>query len=48
MLTDPGQLNSILEKLAAGWENRNLQLVLQVKEIGNTPGQPSVVATHVW
>jgi len=48
LLSDAGQLNAILEKLPAGWENRNLQLVLQVKVIGNTPGQPSIVATHVW
>jgi hypothetical protein len=48
VLTDAGQLNAILEKLPAGWENRNLQLVLQVKVIGNTPGQPFIVATHVW
>jgi len=48
VLTDPARLNAILEKLPSGWENRNLQLVLQVKVIGNTPGQSFVVASHVW
>ena len=48
LLTDPGRLNGILDTLPAGWEARNLQVVFQVKVIGNTPGQPSVVATYVW
>ena len=48
VLSDPAQLNAVLEKLPPNWESRNLQVVLQVKVIGNTPGQPAVVATHVW
>lgn len=48
LLIDPRHLGTILGKLAPGWENRNLQVVLQVNVIGNTPAQPTVVASHVW
>ncbi|HEY3840767.1 MAG TPA: hypothetical protein VGL72_29545 [Bryobacteraceae bacterium] len=48
LLVDAGQLGNILGKLPAGWETKNLQIVLHVKVIGNTPAQPDVVAWHVW
>ncbi len=48
LLIDPERLGGILGKLAPGWEHRNLQVVLQVKVIGNTPAQPELVASHVW
>ena len=35
-------------KLPAGWENRNMQLVLHARVIGNAPTQPELVAFHVW
>ena len=48
LLTDRNQLESILAKLPAGWDDKNLQVVLHVKVIGNTPDQPELVAWHVW
>jgi hypothetical protein len=48
LLADPEQLGAILRKIPAGWETRNLQIVLHAKVIGNTPAQPEVVAVHVW
>jgi hypothetical protein len=48
LITDPVQLSAVLGKLPRGWENRNLQIVLHARVIGNTPGQPEVVAWHVW
>jgi hypothetical protein len=48
LLADPDQLGAILRQLPKGWENRNLQLVLHARVIGNTPAQPEIVATHVW
>ena len=48
LLTDPARLGVILDKLPAGWESKNLQIVLHVKVIGNTPAQPELVAWHVW
>lgn len=48
LLADADQLGGILRKLPSGWENRNLQLVLRVKVMGNTPAQPELLASHVW
>jgi hypothetical protein len=48
LLTDPLQLSAVLAKLPRGWEEKNLQIVLHTKVIGNTPGQPEVVVWHVW
>jgi hypothetical protein len=48
LLADPDQLGVILRKIPAGWETKNLQIVLHARVIGNTPAQPEVVAWHVW
>jgi hypothetical protein len=48
LLADPEQLGVILRKLAPGWENKNLQVVLHARVIGNTPALPDVVASYVW
>jgi hypothetical protein len=47
-IADPERLGAILRKLPAGWESKNVQLVLHVRVIGNTPAQPEVLASHVW
>jgi hypothetical protein len=48
LLTDPIELGAILNQLPPGWEERNLQIVLHMKVLGNTPAQPEVVASQVW
>jgi hypothetical protein len=48
LLADPEQLGVILRNLPVGWENRNLQLVLHARVIGNTPALPERVASAVW
>jgi hypothetical protein len=48
LLADPAELGTILNKLPKGWEEKNLELVLHNRVIGNTPAQPEVVASHVW
>jgi hypothetical protein len=48
ILADPSALGPILNQLPAGWEEKNLQLILHMRVIGNTPAQPEVVAWHVW
>lgn len=48
VLADPAALGTILNQMPAGWEDKNLQVVLHMKVIGNTPAQPEVVAWHVW
>ena len=48
LVTDPDQLALVTRGLPAGWENKNLQVVLHVRVIGNTPAQPDVAASYVW
>lgn len=48
LIADPVQLGNVLNHLPRGWEDKNIQVVLHSKVIGNTPGQPEVVAWHVW
>jgi hypothetical protein len=48
LVTDPDQLAVVLRALPAGWETKNLQVVLRVRVIGNTPAQPEVAASYVW
>lgn len=48
VLADPEQLDAILSKLPAGWESRNLQLVLHARVIGNAPAQPDLADSQVW
>jgi hypothetical protein len=48
LLADPEQLGAILRKLPAGWESKNLQLVLHARVIRNIPALPDVVASYVW
>jgi hypothetical protein len=48
ILADPVALGTILNKLPPGWESKNLQVILHMRVIGNTPAQPELVASHVW
>jgi hypothetical protein len=48
LLTDTERLTPILRGLPAGWESKNVQLVLHTKVIGNSPAKPELVAWHVW
>lgn len=32
----------------AGWEQRNLQVLLETRIVGDTPSPPTIVAAHVW
>jgi hypothetical protein len=48
VVTDPSQLALVVRDLPAGWENKNLQVVLHVRVIGDTPAQPEVAARYLW
>jgi hypothetical protein len=48
ILSDPVALGTILNQLPRGWEEKNVQVILHMKVIGNTPAQPDLVAAHVW
>jgi hypothetical protein len=47
-LTNPASLNELVSRAPAGWQKKNMQAVLAIKVIDNTPGPPSVVASHFW
>lgn len=48
LLSEPAEFSAILSKLPPGWENKNMELMLHARVIGNTPAQPELVASHVW
>ncbi|MBC8001865.1 MAG: hypothetical protein H7X97_04675, partial [Opitutaceae bacterium] len=48
LVTDPAALTETLRKLPHDWKQRNLQIVLTTRIVGNSAGPPVVLATHVW
>jgi hypothetical protein len=47
-LTDQGYMDGFVNGAPAGWEDRNLQVVLATSVIKGNSGPPRVVATHFW
>jgi hypothetical protein len=47
-LTTPASLNEALEGAAAGWERKNVQMVIEIKVIGHGATPPRVLAMHIW
>jgi hypothetical protein len=41
-------MNEILRSVGKDWSNRNLELVLHAKVIGNSPAAPELVSSYVW
>ena len=48
LVSDTGRLQQALDTLPAGWEKKNLQLVLRVRVISGAPGSSVIVASHLW
>jgi hypothetical protein len=48
ILTTPAVLNGILARLPAGWQNRNVQVLLHSEVVGDSPARPVVVSSSVW
>jgi hypothetical protein len=48
LVTDPDLLRNALRDRPPGWESKNLQIVLHMKVIANSPATPEVVATYYW
>jgi len=48
LVANPNLLEDALRSAVAGWQQRNLQIVLHIKIISGNPSAPSVVATQVW
>lgn len=41
-------MNDALSPLAAGWERRNVQIVIKTTVAAMMPGPPEIMATHSW
>jgi hypothetical protein len=48
LVTNTDLLQNALRDRPPGWENKNLQIVLHMKVIANSPATPEVVATYYW
>jgi hypothetical protein len=47
-LTDPARIAEAVAQAPAGWERRNLQVLLRAAVYQGTPAPPKIVATHFW
>ncbi len=47
-LTSASAMEEAFRNAPAGWERKNLQLVLRAEVLGKAPGPARVVALHVW
>ncbi|HUV96842.1 MAG TPA: hypothetical protein VMV98_05165 [Acidobacteriaceae bacterium] len=47
-LTTPAYLREFLESAPRGWEDRNLEIILETEMINGTSGPPHVITTHMW
>jgi hypothetical protein len=48
LIANPDLLAGALREAPAGWQHKNLQLVLRMQVIANAPASPKVVAAHYW
>jgi hypothetical protein len=47
-LTDPANLEAMAQRAPAGWQARNMQIVIRTEVIQDDAGPPTVVATAFW
>ncbi len=48
LLTNPAALAEALRGAPSGWESKNLQIVVRGEVVGQAPGPPKAMASHVW
>jgi len=48
LITNPGLLAKVLQGAPKGWQKKNLQFVIHVRVIANSPASPEVVAAYYW
>lgn len=48
VLSDPAQLEPLLARLPAGWDQKNALMILRAQVIGNALSPTEVIATYVW
>jgi hypothetical protein len=47
-VTSKQYLDLLRRQLPRGWENRNIEVILETHSFGNKNSAPQIVATHVW
>ena len=48
ILSDPDALAPLLKRVSPDWRNKNLEMVLHSRVLGETSTAPDLVAAHVW
>jgi hypothetical protein len=48
LLANAEKLKEMLSALPAGWQSKNLEVVIQIREVSYAPLAMKVVATSVW
>ncbi len=48
LVTNPDLMAEALRGTPAGWQTKNLQMVLHVKVIDGAPTSPKVLKTYFW
>jgi hypothetical protein len=48
VVTDPAVFADLMKTVPAGWEKRNLQLLLHVRVVEHAPATPRLIASHQW
>jgi len=47
-LTDSNALSEALSSAPAGWQQKNLQIIIETRVIGSTPSPPKVIESYFW
>jgi hypothetical protein len=47
-LFDPKYLQAAAGRMPAGWQTKNIQILISTKLVGESSGPPKLLATHVW
>ncbi|MFZ0412461.1 MAG: hypothetical protein WAL51_13155, partial [Candidatus Acidiferrales bacterium] len=48
LITDPELLSAALQGAPKDWQKKNLQLVIRVDVVANSPGSSKVIAAYYW
>ena len=47
-LSEPAYMESAMRLAPAGWDKKNIQILIATKLVGESSGPPRVLATHFW
>jgi hypothetical protein len=47
-LSEPAYMDAAMRSAPAGWDKKNIQILIATKLVGESSGPPRVLATHLW